>query len=125
MVVIPLIHVFWGYIVSQYYGWKWGLISCFVLQPAASWASILFGENGVDVWRESRPLFKSILQGGEDYRKRLLRTRKELVKVVRETVEQVGPKLYGDDFEKIRIIKHESLKDSGNDHPVSRKKKFT
>jgi hypothetical protein len=124
MVVLPLIHVFWGYVASQYYGWKWGLFSCFVLQPAASWASILFGENGFDIWQESRPLFKSILYGGEDYKKRLLKLRKELAKLVRETVETMGPKLYGDDFEKMRIIKQESLRDSSNDTPGSRKKNF-
>ncbi len=49
-------------------------------------------ENGMQVWRTSRPLFKSLLYGGDDYGERLRKMRNALQREVRAVVAEAGPK---------------------------------
>jgi glycerol-3-phosphate O-acyltransferase/dihydroxyacetone phosphate acyltransferase len=41
VVLIPLVHIWWGLSVAAVYGWTWGLISLTILQPLSSYARLV------------------------------------------------------------------------------------
>ncbi|KAG0265433.1 hypothetical protein DFQ27_000647 [Actinomortierella ambigua] len=86
----------------------WAAWACI---PYITYASIRFGETGIDIMRSLRPLFISILPGQESTIEELRQSRAELQKTINELINELAPEIYPD-FDQNRI-----LSPSPNDRP--------
>ncbi|KAF9169922.1 hypothetical protein BGX21_009592 [Mortierella sp. AD011] len=86
----------------------WAAWACI---PFATYASIRFGEVGVDVFKSIRPLFLSLIPGEDDTINELRRSRAELQKTINALINELAPEIYPD-FDSKRI-----LDPSPNDRP--------
>ncbi|KAF9429526.1 hypothetical protein BGZ76_001216 [Entomortierella beljakovae] len=86
----------------------WAAWACI---PFITYASIRFGEVGVDIFKSIRPLFLSIIPGEDDTINELRRSRSELQKTITELINELAPEIYPD-FDSKRI-----LDPSPNDRP--------
>ncbi|KAF9375249.1 hypothetical protein CPB97_011577 [Podila verticillata] len=79
--------------------------------PFITYASIRFGEQGVDIFKSIRPLFLSIIPGEENTINELRKSRHELQKTITLLINELAPEIYPD-FDSKRI-----LDPSPNDRP--------
>ncbi|KAF8983603.1 hypothetical protein BGZ46_009949 [Entomortierella lignicola] len=79
--------------------------------PFVTYASIRFGEVGVDIFKSIRPLFLSLIPGEDDTINELRRSRAELQKSLNALINELAPEIYPD-FDSKRI-----LDPSPNDRP--------
>ncbi|KAF8983662.1 hypothetical protein BGZ46_009802 [Entomortierella lignicola] len=86
--------------------------AAWALIPFVTYASIRFGEQGVDILKSIRPLFLSIIPGEENTIDELRKSRAELKKTVTNLINELGPEIYPD-FDSLRI-----LDPSPNDRPA-------
>ncbi|KAG0243139.1 hypothetical protein BGW41_002779 [Actinomortierella wolfii] len=86
----------------------WAAWACI---PYITYASIRFGETGIDIMRSLRPLFISILPGQESTIEELRQSRAELQKTINELINELAPEIYPD-FDQNRI-----MSPSPNDRP--------
>lgn len=93
MVLWPLIHMFYAAVVVYMAGWKWGIISWFVLFPLYAYSTVRIFEIGMDLWRANLPLFLSLLPGGDKYHKQLLVMREDIKNKLKTLAEELGPKM--------------------------------
>ncbi|KAF9397723.1 hypothetical protein BGZ94_006226 [Podila epigama] len=84
------------------------------LIPFITYASIRFGEQGVDIFKSIRPLFLSIIPGEENTIVELRKSRHELQKTITQLINELAPEIYPD-FDSKRI-----LDPSPNDRQPSR-----
>ncbi|KAF9086482.1 hypothetical protein BGX27_003178 [Mortierella sp. AM989] len=75
----------------------WALI------PFVTYASIQFGEQGIDILKSIRPLFLSIIPGEENIIDDLRNSRAELKKTVTNLINELAPEIYPD-FDSTRIL---------------------
>ncbi|KAG0047558.1 hypothetical protein BGZ83_007412 [Gryganskiella cystojenkinii] len=86
----------------------WAAWACI---PFVTYASIRFGEVGIDVFKSIRPLFLSIIPGEENTINELRKSRAELQKTITNLINELAPEIYPD-FDSKRI-----LDPSPNDRP--------
>ncbi|KAG9321512.1 hypothetical protein KVV02_001945 [Mortierella alpina] len=86
----------------------WAAWACI---PFVTYASIRFGEVGIDIFKSIRPLFLSIIPGEENTINELRKSRSELQKTINELINELAPEIYPD-FDSKRI-----LDPSPNDRP--------
>ncbi|KAG9068741.1 hypothetical protein KI688_011024 [Linnemannia hyalina] len=86
----------------------WAAWACI---PFMTYASIRFGEVGVDIFKSIRPLFLSIIPGEENTMNELRRSRAELQRTITALINELAPEIYPD-FDSKRI-----LDPSPNDRP--------
>ena len=88
------------------------LMTAFVIFPWISYMTVRVAEAGYDTWASIRPLWYSLVSPhyGEVLRNIRIRLRREIVRVV----EEYGPKVYGQEFDRQRIVpsRRPSLADS-------------
>ncbi|KAF9356976.1 hypothetical protein BGX34_009647 [Mortierella sp. NVP85] len=115
----PVLYFFYSVLVFIYCGgydftlkkrlliaWAaWALI------PFITYASIRFGEQGLDIFKSIRPLFLSIVPGEENTIDALREARAELQKIITDLINELAPEIYPD-FDSTRI-----LDPSPNDRP--------
>ncbi|KAF9899582.1 hypothetical protein EC991_008602 [Linnemannia zychae] len=85
--------------------------AAWALIPFVTYASIRFGEVGVDIFKSIRPLFLSIIPGEENTINELRKARSELQKTITSLINELAPEIYPD-FDSTRI-----LDPSPNDRP--------
>ncbi|KAG0311629.1 hypothetical protein BGZ99_010008 [Dissophora globulifera] len=85
--------------------------AAWALIPFFTYASIRFGEVGVDIFKSIRPLFMSIIPGEENTINDLRKARAELQKTITDLINELAPQIYPD-FDSTRI-----LDPSPNDRP--------
>lgn len=78
----------------------WAAWACI---PFVTYASIRFGEVGVDIFKSIRPLFLSIIPGEENTMNELRRSRAELQKTITALINELAPEIYPD-FDSKRIL---------------------
>lgn len=71
--------------------------------PIMSYASLKFGEAGLDILKSLRPLVVALIPGQQKSLDRLKRMRLELSNEVTELTNELGPKIW-DDFDNFRIL---------------------
>ncbi|GJJ77683.1 glycerol-3-phosphate O-acyltransferase / dihydroxyacetone phosphate acyltransferase [Entomortierella parvispora] len=86
----------------------WAAWACI---PFVTYASIRFGEQGIDIFKSIRPLFLSIIPGEESTINDLRAARAELRKTITDLINELAPEIYPD-FDSTRI-----LDPSPNDRP--------
>lgn len=86
----------------------WAAWACI---PFVTYASIRFGEQGIDIFKSIRPLFLSIIPGEESTFDDLRKARAELRKTITNLINELAPEIYPD-FDSKRI-----LDPSPNDRP--------
>ncbi|KAF9913958.1 hypothetical protein BX616_009248 [Lobosporangium transversale] len=86
----------------------WAAWACI---PFVTYASIRFGEVGIDIFKSIRPLFLSIIPGEENTINELRKSRAELQKTINQLINELAPEIYPD-FDSKRI-----LDPSPNDRP--------
>jgi len=116
MVLWPLTHLFYTAIVVYMYGWRWGILSWFVLFPLIAYASVRIVEVGREMWEQNLLLSLSLFPGGDKYHKELLVMREELQKAVRSLTNELGPKL---PYWKDRIFTEDQFQPSSSSYPSS------
>lgn len=85
--------------------------AAWALIPFVTYASIRFGEVGIDIFKSIRPLFLSIIPGQENTIDDLRKARSELQKTITSLINELAPEIYPD-FDSTRI-----LDPSPNDRP--------
>lgn len=80
-------------------------IGCLLFCPLISYMSVRFFEIGIGLASSFRSLLWSILGRGENLRK----IRSDLALEVRKIVDELGPQMFGYDFENQRIVSKEEL----------------
>ncbi|KAI1291300.1 hypothetical protein EDD11_009025, partial [Mortierella claussenii] len=85
--------------------------AAWALIPFVTYASIRFGEQGIDIFKSIRPLFLSIIPGEENTINDLRNARAELRKTITSLINELAPEIYPD-FDSTRI-----LDPSPNDRP--------
>lgn len=103
VVVVPVAWTVYFFIFSLMYGWRNGLVFLVSL-PFFSYAAIRMLEQGLQIYRSSRPLLRAL------WRARFVETvtelkseRGELVKLLREVITKLVP-LMGPEFERDSVI---------------------
>ncbi|KAI1295154.1 hypothetical protein EDD11_007960 [Mortierella claussenii] len=86
----------------------WAAWACI---PFVTYASIRFGEVGIDIFKSIRPLFLSIIPGEENTINELRKSRAELQRTINELINELAPEIYPD-FDSKRI-----MDPSPNDRP--------
>ncbi|KAF9323090.1 hypothetical protein BG006_001767 [Podila minutissima] len=86
----------------------WAAWACI---PFVTYASIRFGEQGIDIFKSIRPLFLSLIPGEESTIDDLRNARAELRKTITNLINELAPEIYPD-FDSKRI-----LDPSPNDRP--------
>ncbi|ODQ53309.1 hypothetical protein SAICODRAFT_34804 [Saitoella complicata NRRL Y-17804] len=82
--------------------WLVPVISMFVL-PNVSYASLRFGESGMDIFKSLRPLFLLLLPGSANTVNRLRERREALAFELTELINTLGPEIFPD-FNANRIV---------------------
>ncbi|KAF9918949.1 hypothetical protein FBU30_011223 [Linnemannia zychae] len=77
--------------------------AAWALIPFVTYASIRFGEVGVDIFKSIRPLFMSIIPGEEKTMDELRKSRAELQKTITDLINELAPEIYPD-FDSTRIL---------------------
>ncbi|KAF9536928.1 hypothetical protein EC957_009350 [Mortierella hygrophila] len=77
--------------------------AAWALIPFVTYASIRFGEVGIDIFKSIRPLFLSIIPGEESTIDELRRARSELQKTITDLINELAPEIYPD-FDSTRIL---------------------
>ncbi|KAG0362530.1 hypothetical protein BC939DRAFT_444573 [Gamsiella multidivaricata] len=77
--------------------------AAWALIPFVTYASIRFGEQGLDIMKSIRPLFLSIIPGEQDTMDDLRKARAELQKTITDLINELAPEIYPD-FDSTRII---------------------
>ncbi|KAK3806421.1 MAG: glycerol-3-phosphate O-acyltransferase [Benniella sp.] len=116
----PVLYFFYSVLVFIYCGGydftlkKHLLIAwaAWALIPFITYASIRFGEQGLDIFKSIRPLFLSIVPGEENTIDALRQARAELQKIITDLINELAPEIYPD-FDSTRI-----LDASPNDRPT-------
>ncbi|KAI3645766.1 hypothetical protein MP228_008694 [Amoeboaphelidium protococcarum] len=114
LVMVPAIYVLYSIgaaLISYYTGGLFPLSSpfwSFVLTmnalPLISYAAIIYGESAVDIMKSIKPLYLSLSsQKGLKQLLELRRMRSELQKDIITLVDELGPTVFGDKFEKSRL----------------------
>ncbi|KAG0273666.1 hypothetical protein BGZ95_010543 [Linnemannia exigua] len=85
--------------------------AAWALIPFVTYASIRFGEVGIDIFKSIRPLFLSIIPGEENTINELRKARSELQRTITSLINELAPEIYPD-FDSTRI-----LDPSPNDRP--------
>ncbi|KAG0347113.1 hypothetical protein BG004_000051 [Podila humilis] len=117
--LMPTLYFAYAFIVFLYIGQFGMSLKPRLLIAWASWAfipfityaSIRFGEQGVDIFKSIRPLFLSIIPGEENTITELRKSRHELQKTITLLINELAPEIYPD-FDSKRI-----LDPSPNDRP--------
>jgi len=116
----PVLYFFYSVLVFIYCGgYDFTLNKCLLIAWAAwalipfiTYASIRFGEQGLDIFKSIRPLFLSIVPGEENTIDALRQARAELQKIITDLINELAPEIYPD-FDSTRI-----LDPSPNDRPT-------
>ncbi|KAF9284426.1 glycerol-3-phosphate O-acyltransferase [Linnemannia elongata] len=77
--------------------------AAWALIPFVTYASIRFGEVGIDIFKSIRPLFLSIIPGEENTINELRRARSELQRTITDLINELAPEIYPD-FDSTRIL---------------------
>ena len=77
--------------------------AAWALIPFVTYASIRFGEVGIDIFKSIRPLFLSIIPGEESTINDLRKARAELQKTITTLINELAPQIYPD-FDSKRIL---------------------
>lgn len=106
MVIAPLVYSFYATIVTWYcyhyqifshlanYLWSW--LSLYMLGVMVTYAALLTGEQGVDLFKSIRPLYLSLTSGSSI--RELKKFRNELSEEITYLVNLFGPELFPNDF---------------------------
>jgi glycerol-3-phosphate O-acyltransferase/dihydroxyacetone phosphate acyltransferase len=120
MVIVPVAWTLYFLIFSFFYGLQKGFLFLLAL-PWFSYAAIRMLEQGLQIWRSSIPLLRSL------WRARFVETvtelkthRRELVKMMRTLVKTMEP-LLGKEFQDERIITPDMLADADEEREGARK----
>ncbi|KAI9495694.1 hypothetical protein BDB00DRAFT_759895 [Zychaea mexicana] len=102
LILIPTLYGLYTLIVFAFAtktDWSW-LKICVVslatwnLLPFVSYASMRFGENGMDVYKSLRPLYVALID--PDSTQNLRQNREKLSQEITEIINEYGPKVFGD-----------------------------
>ncbi|KAG0201575.1 hypothetical protein BGX33_010240 [Mortierella sp. NVP41] len=77
--------------------------AAWALIPFVTYASIRFGEQGIDIFKSIRPLFLSIIPGEENTIDDLRKARSELQRTITNLINELAPEIYPD-FDSTRIL---------------------
>lgn len=110
MGIAPVVYSFYA-TVGTYYCYSHGIFSSFGLfwlwiflyacGVLVTYSALLTGEQGVDLFKSIRPLYLSIKSGSSI--RQLKKMRKELSEEITEVVNELGPKLYPNDFNLLNL----------------------
>jgi len=87
----------------------------FIGFPVVSYFSIRFGEIGVSHLRSLKSLFKIAFGRGKSELHELYEIRERLKEDIRKAVSELGPQLYGEKFDAIRVIGKDEFELSQDD----------
>ncbi|KAF2720368.1 hypothetical protein K431DRAFT_285852 [Polychaeton citri CBS 116435] len=94
--------------------WWLIIIAGWVVFPAMTFASLRFGEIGMDIVKSLRPLVLSLNPSSGNTLEKLRRSREGLVDRITEVIEELGPELYPD-FAKYRLVPTQSNEERSSD----------
>lgn len=129
--VTPVLYAFYAFLatliaIKANAPMKWRIWTPFIVilvLPFIGYAALKFGEAGMDVLksvplshdieashtltvplcsRSLRPLIVAVVPGQQQYLNRLKQMRQDLSNELAEVINEFGPKLYGEDFDKVR-----------------------
>jgi len=124
LVLVPTVWFIEYIYVLIVYGWKVAAFFIFFL-PFVSYASVRMMEEGLTVWRSSIPLLLSLFESSYyNQITKLRQQREELQTLVRDSVENLGPKL-GAEFWKHRIVEPQQLAEESPENEQSTYLKLT
>ncbi|ORY98031.1 hypothetical protein BCR43DRAFT_438369 [Syncephalastrum racemosum] len=121
LVLIPTLYgvytlIALAYSLKQDWSWqqKFGLpLAVWCLLPFVSYASLRFGENGLDVYKSLRPLYLALVD--PDSTENLKKNREKLSEDITNLINEYGPRTF-DDFDPNNVFRHDP---SGNRKSVS------
>lgn len=118
LVVVPVAWTIYFILFSLIYGLKMGL-GFIIALPCVSYAAIRMLEQGVQIWRSSLPLLRSLLRSHfVEAVTELKVQRQELVKLIRGLVNKMMP-LMGKEFADDRVLSGEVLEGSSEGSRVA------
>ncbi|KAJ3187113.1 hypothetical protein HDU85_007151 [Gaertneriomyces sp. JEL0708] len=82
-----------------------GVVSCVL--PTITWATIHCYDHGVDIVKSIPPLWLAFLSGSSA--EPLRDMREHLQQYLSQTVDELGPEMYGPDFQQMRIVRAEDV----------------
>ncbi|KAJ8651892.1 hypothetical protein O0I10_012537 [Lichtheimia ornata] len=121
LVLIPTLYglytlVMFAYTMKQDWTWTWRILvslATWNLLPFVSYASMRFGENGMDVYKSLRPLYMALID--PDSTQNLRENRERLSQEITQVINDYGPKVFSD-FDENNVFRADP---SGNRESVS------
>jgi len=92
------------------------VISGYIVFPAITFASLRFGEVGMDIFKSLRPLILSLNPASGNIMHRLRVRRAHLVEEVTDVINELGPELFPD-FDRQRLITEKEARDNADLSP--------
>ncbi|ORX45883.1 hypothetical protein DM01DRAFT_1294295 [Hesseltinella vesiculosa] len=102
MVLIPTLYglytlIVLGFSLQTDWDWKWKLLlplATWIMLPFISYASMRFGENGMDVYKSLRPLYMALVD--QDSTMNLRTIRENLSEDITNLINEYGPNVFSD-----------------------------
>lgn len=92
------------------------VISGYIVFPAITFASLRFGEVGMDIFKSLRPLILSLNPASGNIIHRLQVRRAQLVEEVTDVINELGPELFPD-FDRQRLISEKEARENADLSP--------
>ena len=93
------------------------VISGYIVFPAITFASLRFGEVGMDIVKSLRPLVLSLNPGSGNIMHRLRLRRARLVEEVTDVINELGPELFPD-FDRQRLVSEKEARENADLSPT-------
>lgn len=121
LVLLPTLYGLYSLAVFAYalktdWNWYWKILlplATWNLLPFVSYASMRFGENGMDVYKSLKPLYVALVD--PDSTENLRQNREKLSQDITELINEYGPKVFSD-FDPNNVFRSDP---SGNKESVS------
>lgn len=123
LVLVPLTYFIYALLIYVYIGgilnlptiYKIGIsLQAFILMPAISYISLIFGERGMDIYRSLNPLALQLFPGGGDRARSLRELRTALSDEITNLINELGPKLFPDWGTRLFRSKSEGAQDDNS-----------
>ncbi len=108
LIVYPALAAIVGWLLGYSPLVAWGNFA--VLQPIMMWAGVRAGETGMQIIRSLNPLFLAVTDSSGSGLAAVRATRDELRLRVRALVDEMGPRVYGDEFRELRLFSPDMLR---------------
>lgn len=116
LTIVPLLLCIYPLIVATtawlWLGYSWLTVwgNFVILQPVMMWSAVRLVETGGPIFRSIQPLYIAVTSTERQHTQALREDRENLRTEIRSLVDNLGPLIYGPQFDSMRIYKSEALR---------------